>query len=201
MKKIVLILLLTLCSSVNADAQSLFDMLKGFFGDSTKSDEQVDNTPKFITRAELLGEWTFSSGEVSYSGDDPIARMAISALKGEINPYLNRANVIAGRDKITFRNNNKVIASIADKSFEGEYNYNESTGVLTISLAIENIRGSLEATTKLENGTLTILFKAKEALDALKRASSEFAENEHIKIAEQIINSYPEVELGGSFKK
>ena len=201
MKRLILIIAIVIGSNYSADAQSLFDMFKSFFGVSSKSEEVTTETPKFTTRAELLGKWVFSKGVISYSGSDPIAQMAISALQGQIDPYLAKAGIIPGKDNMTLCNDNRAVANIKDKDIEGRYSYDETTGKITVSLTIEEHSGSLVGDVTMEGGALKILFKAKDALEALKRTSKSIAEDENVKIAEQIISSYPEVEFGGVFRR
>lgn len=200
MKRLLLLVLFVGSMSLEAEAQSWLQLLQNLFGGSSKSEEVVEE-PKFITANQLLGDWLFASTEIEYAGNDPLASMGVSAMKGQAADLAAKAGVVVGRDKATFNSMNRASLQIGDRKVEGNYRYNPQTGEITLSIEIGQKHHALTGKTHYENGTLKLLFNTNEALAALKEALPSMAQNDYVKVGEQIITAYPGIQIGASFHK
>lgn len=199
MKRLTLLLLFVGATCFEAEAQSWLQMLQNLFGGSSKSEEVA--TPKFITPAQLQGEWFFSTSEIEYDGDDALASMGVSALKSQASDLLGRVGVVAGRDKILLQSGNRAKLQIGEHSSEGTFSYDAKTGKITFSGELEGKYYSLEGSTEYKEGTLKLLFNAHKVMAILKDYNPELTKHDYIRIADQLFTSYPGIQVGASFRK
>jgi len=197
MKRIILIIA-TLCILNTAQAQDLKSLLKGLFGSSEKKEsaEKGAETPKYLTAQEIAGSWIYAGAAISYTGDDVLASMAVTALQGQIESYCAKAGIVAGRDKVILGRGGTLLVQIGEKKASGTYSYDPKTGAVTLRIAIGGKQGTLTGSTAWENGTLTLLFDAEEALSAMKAAAPELAQKEQVKMASTLIANYPGIKIG-----
>ena len=200
MKRILMLGALLLCLN-RAGAQSLQSLWQSLFGlDETKT-EQTAPAPRPMTAAQLAGTWLYSEAAIDYAGDDMLASMAVSALKGQVEAYAAKAGVVAGRDRLIL-NADRTLRFIAGKhSAKGTYSYDASAGRVTMHVEIGGKQCSLTGTTTYEKGVMTLLFDAGEALDAMKAAAPQLTQNENVKLATTVVENYPGIRLGARLKK
>lgn len=201
MKRIILILALLSGSILESEAQSWTEMLKSFFGMSTKKETTLVPETKYISAAELAATWVFSDPVITYTGSDPVATMAISALEGQLDGILLKGGVQRGRDRVTFNKRGTMTIEINDFIGAGNYVYQPATGEITLTLSSKEKSITLTGKTEYKEGVLTMKFDADKALSTIKAAAPSLAENDYVKIATSIISSYPGIEIGGSFKR
>lgn len=202
MKRILLVIALLGGVCFPSEAQSWSDLLKGLFGSSETTEQQTAPVAvKHPSLRQLWGTWSYEEALIDYTGDDMLASMGVTALKSQIEGYCQKAGIVAGREKITLNRNYTTRIRIKEKQVEGRYTYNASTGGITLTLKVEGRDLTLGGTASLQNGELTLLFKAEEVLSAMKAAAPELSENDHIKIASTVIASYPGIRIGAKFSK
>lgn len=201
MKKIALILLLLSGLSAESQAQSWTEMLKSFFGMSTKKSEEPLPETKHISASELATTWLFSEPVIDYTGSDPVATMAVSALEGQMEGLMAKAGIQRGRDRITFNRNNTLTVEINGVTAAGNYSYNPTSGEITISVSLKEKSATLRGETEYEEGQLKLVFEADHVLSTMKAAAPSLADHDYVKIASSVIASYPGIRLGGVFKK
>ena len=199
MKRLTLLLLFVGATCLEVEAQSWLQMLQNLFGGSSKSEEVA--TPKFITASQLQGEWFFSTSEIEYEGDDALASMGVSALKGRASDLLGRVGVVAGRDKIVIRSGNRATLQIGEHRSEGNYTYDAKTGKLAFSGELAGKNYTLEGSTEYQEGKLKLLFNAHKVMTILKDVEPALTEHEYVKIADQLFTSYPGIQVGATFQK
>ena len=107
-----------------------------------------------------------------------------------------KAGVVAGRDRVTLDRRGGALVRIDKHEAKGSYRYDPATGSICVEIDIRGKRGTLTGTTEYENGTLTLLFDAREALDAMMAAAPGLAQNEKIKMASALIDQYPGLKIG-----
>ena len=100
MKKLILLIAFfaTMFSAQRADAQSLGDLFNGLsklLGSSTESQQPVVK-PVYPSAEELLGTWVYSSPEMIYTGNDALASIAVSSVKGQIPALANKFGIVPG---------------------------------------------------------------------------------------------------------
>lgn len=195
-KWIIAALLCLLCTE--AGAQDWRSLLRGLFGSSSKekSEQSAPETSKYLTAGALAGTWTYAGAVIRYTGDDLLASMAVNALQGQVEEYCKKAGVVIGRDQVTLDGRGGALVRIGDHQAKGSYKYDPATGSIRIEIAIRDKQGRLTGTTEYENGTLTLLFDAREALDAMMAAAPQLAQNEKIKMASALIEQYPGLKIG-----
>ncbi len=200
MKKILLVLLLLSSVSVDSQAQSWADMLKSLFGMSTKKSEEIIPETTHIKASELAKTWLFSEPVIDYTGSDPVATMAVSALEGQMEGLMAKAGIQSGRDRVTFKTNKTLTIEINGVVAMGNYTYNPSTGEITMSVSMKEKTATLSGQTEYENGVLKLVFDANHVLSTMKAAAPSLADHDYVKIASSVIDTYPGIRLGGTFK-
>ena len=196
MKRILLLLTLALGSAAPAAAQSLTDLLRSLFGGSSETAETALPETPALRAAELSGSWFYNKATVAYSGDDMLAALAVSALEEPIAGYGAKAGLAAGRDRLVFGRNGRLTVYIDQKKKEGTYAFEERSGKLTFRIAIGEAVEQLTGQASLENGTLKLMFDAREALAAMQAASPKLKQNEQVQAVASMVSSYPGLQIG-----
>lgn len=184
------------------EAQSLRSLWQSLFGSGgeTKT-EQAEPERKYMTAAQLAGTWFYEEAAIAYTGDDMLASMAVSALKGQVEAYAAKAGVVAGRDRLVLNADRTLLFAAGKHTAKGTYAYDASTGAVTMHVEIGGKQGTLTGTTAYENGVMTLLFDAGEALAAMKAAAPQLAQNENVKLATTVVENYPGIRIGARLKK
>lgn len=191
---------LLLCLN-RAGAQSLQRLWQSLFGSDETKTEQTVPEQKPMTAAQLAGTWLYSEAAIDYAGDDMLASMAVSALKGQVEAYAAKAGVVAGRDRLIL-GADRTLRFIAGKhTAKGTYAYDATSGTVTMQVEIGGRQCTLAGMTTCENGVMTLLFDAGEALAAMKAAAPQLAQNENVKLATTVVENYPGIRLGACLKK
>lgn len=179
----------------NAKAQSLSDLfnaLSGMFG-STTPQEKVEK-PVYPTEKQLIGTWVYSQPEIVYEGNDALATMAISTLKGQVPSLLQRYGIIAGRDYAIIKNS-RVTAVSGDRKEKATYTYNPSNGKAVITAEYNGKTIVVTGYLTIKDGNVTVLFDAQELI-AIASQSQRFQENTALQMAASVISGYPGVKVG-----
>ena len=204
MKRISYILMccLAVMLASNAQAQSLealFNSLSGLFGSAPSSEQQVKETPVFPTEKELIGTWIYSQPEIVYDGDDALATMAISSVKGQLPALMQSFGFIPGRDYAIVKGS-KIMGFNGEKKAKATYTYNASKGRATITSDNDGKKITVTAYLTIKDGKITILFEAQELI-AMASQTEKFKENSMLQMAASIITSYPGIKVGVVAKK
>lgn len=199
MKKLILLVALLGGACLECEAQSWMDMLKGLFSTTEESIEQQKEVESYMTARQLCRTWTYKSAVVEYTGSDALVSMAVSALKDQVDGYITKAGIQAGRDYIAFQRGGAVRMHIADKKLAGTYRYNADTGKVTITVPVNGKTVSLTGQTRYKSGRLTLLFAADKTLAKLKEAMPSLAQNDYVKIAESVVSGNPGILIGAEF--
>lgn len=200
--KHILVLLFTVCSLSSATAQSLGEQLQHLLGGESNAPKQEKTEPIAHPSVEaLLGVWTYQEPSIEYKGEDLLASLAISALKDQLATSYIKGGITPGEGTISFRPKGKLHASIAKQEIDGFYTYDPAKGIAAITLTKDGVQGTFRAYLFTSGGLLTLQFDANDAIQAVRHASPQYANNEKLQKVSTVLQGYPGVMLGGRLKK
>lgn len=206
MKKLVVMLSAALlCGAGSVSAQfSLSGALNTLFGGSQQQPAaaetvvSADNAP---TKRALSAKWTFDRSAVEYRGDNALARMAVGSLKEQLAEMYAKMGLTKGCGTIQFRHNGTVQAAMQGHEISGRYDYDASTGRITLRATIDGRSVECSGCVALQQGKLTLILDVNEALKAFKTAFPEMADHQTVRSAAPIVESMPGLYAGGVFVK
>ncbi|MBQ1980367.1 MAG: DUF4923 family protein, partial [Alistipes sp.] len=155
MKKLILLIAFfaTMFSAQRADAQSLGDLFNGLsklLGSSTESQQQVVK-PVYPSAEELLGTWVYSAPEMIYTGNDALASIAVSSVKGQIPALANKFGIVPGTINATV-NKKSIKAWRGEQKSTATYTYIPSIGQAIITGKFNDQKVILTGTVEVVNG-------------------------------------------------
>lgn len=201
MKRLIAIVLLSIATSLSCSAQSWEALLEGLLSSKEQKKESTAKSEKLlITQDELVGKWYYKRAVVEYRGDDLLAAMAVGVVSEHIESYCAKAGLVAGRDNLTFATSTYRFEIDKSKGV-GDYAMDYGSGDIKLCAKVKGKEITLKGQSQYKEQTLTLLFEAGDALQAIKIASPKLAENENIKIASQIIESLPGIYIGVELKR
>ena len=191
--------LATLCQQ-SAQAQSFSDLLKGLSGllGSTTTQAQVEK-PVYPTEKELIGTWVYTDPEITYDGNDPLASIAISTVKGQIPSLAQKFGVVSGRDYAIVKGS-KITFVSGDKKAKATYTYIPSTGKAIITGEHNGQKIIMTGYLTIKDGMITVLFDAKEAI-AILSETKKFKENSTLQMIAGVISNYQGIKAGATARK
>lgn len=203
MKRVLFIATFALATlfSNNANAQSLTDLFKGLsglFGSTTTQQETVQKAV-YPTEKEILGTWIYTEPQIVYEGNDALASLAISTVKGQIPSLAQKFGVVAGQDYVTIKKS-KIVAVSAGKKANASYTYIPSTGQAIITGEHNGKKIIVTGHATIKDGQVTVLFDAKELL-AIVSQSKKFKENSSLQMIASVIQNYPGIKVGATARK
>ncbi len=154
-----------------------------------------------LSEKELLGTWSYQAPALEYTGDDMLASLATSTLKGQLPAYYQQAGLQAGKATVAFTRRGVFKAALDNQKLEGVYRYDEDTGELTIECLFAGNPVSFTGRAKHADGVLTMLFEANTALNSLRASSPQYAQNQKLQQISAILERYPGVMLGAEMKR
>ncbi len=206
MKKTVAMLFAALwCGAASVSAQfSLSGALNSLFGDSQQKESAAAATVSAAdapSKRALSAKWTFDSSAVEYRGDNALARMAVSSLQTQIADIYAKAGLTKGCGTIQFRQNGTARAVMQEYKIDGRYDYDDSTGRITLRATIEGRSVECSGYVALRHGELTLILDVNEAFKAFKTAFPEMSGNQYVGSVAPIVESMPGLYAGGVFTK
>lgn len=204
MKRTVFIAALAVVFALPAGAQSLQDLFRNALESLTgKSSAPAAPAaaPRVLTAAELLGTWSYQAPALEYTGDDMLASLAVSTLRGQLPAYYAQAGLQPGKAAVTFARDNRFRATLGERKLEGTYRYDAATGDVAIECLVSGKPLSLSGRAKHADGVLTLLFEANAALASLRASSSQAAKDQRLRQIAAILEHYPGVLLGVEAKR
>lgn len=205
MKRILLTLVAAaLCGAGSVSAQfSLSGALNSLLGGSqqqkqTETTVAADNAP---SKRALAAKWTYDSSAVEYRGDNALARMAVSSLRDQLADVYAKAGLTKGCGTIQFKSNGTAQAVMQGHKIDGRYDYDASTGRITLRATVEGREVECSGYVALSGGRLTLILDLNEALKAFKRAFPEMADHQYVRSVAPIVESVPGIYAGGVFTK
>lgn len=203
MKRLIAILFTITIGTCGVQAQSLDALLKGLgglFGGSNEQAEQPAKKPNYPTEKELVNKWVFQQLEMEYSGNDPLASVAVAAAKQQLPTLATKAEVTAGKDYLKIKSDGTMTAVSGDRKASAKYSYIPPTGMVVITLTNGTDQLIVSATATLKDGILSLMFKANELIALASHSNPELKNDSMFAVAQSLCETYPGITVGLSFK-
>jgi hypothetical protein len=202
MKRVILVLAAAfLCTT--AQAQSLGDLLKSLGGALTSTSEKPKEEapkPSYPTEKDLVGEWTFEQLDIEYTGDDPLASVAIASAKSQISTLTAQAGLAAGKDKLHINNDGTLVFTTNGKSVLARYSYIQPTGTLIVTVEDKSHKAIFTTLVSKQDGKLRVMFDANELMAIAEANMPNLKEDGTFVMAKTLVDSYKGILIGGVFK-
>ena len=196
MRRLFLIAAFAAAFATPVSAQSWQDMFKSAIqsltGGTSSESAAATAAPEPLPEKELFGSWSYQAPAMEYTGDDMLASLAASTLKGQLQP---------GKATVSFSRRGVFKAVLDTHKVEGVYRYDEDTGELTVECLFAGNPVSFTGRAKHADGVLTLLFEANAALGSLRASSQQYAQNPKLQQIAAILERYPGVMLGAELKR
>ncbi|WP_418450586.1 lipocalin-like domain-containing protein [Alistipes sp.] len=178
-------------------AQSWADALQKALGGSRKESSEAAATPAAPPTAKALrGAWTYRAPAMDYTGDDVVAALAVGSLRDQLAPLYARAGLEPGTGTVRFADSRRVAFELSGHRMEGTYVYDARTGRIAVTLSRAERTATFEGVASVADGVLTLLFDARQALDAVGGTPDQAAQNEKLRQICAILEKYPGIRLG-----
>lgn len=127
----VLIAALAVAFAQSAGAQSLQDLIRNALESLSGKTSEESAAPAAVAEplaaTELPGVWNYRAPALEYTGDDMLASLATSTLRGQLPAYYAQAGLQLDKATVTFVRDNKFRAALGDRKVEGTYRYDATT--------------------------------------------------------------------------
>lgn len=178
-------------------AQSWADALQKALGGSRKESSGAAATPAAPPTAKALrGAWTYRAPAMDYTGDDVVAALAVGSLRDQLAPLYARAGLEPGTGTVRFADSRRVAFELSGHRMEGTYVYDARTGRIAVTLSRAERTATFEGVASMADGVLTLLFDARQALEAVGGTPDQAAQNEKLRQICAILEKYPGIRLG-----
>ena len=205
MRRLFLIAAFAAAFATPVSAQSWQDMFKSAIqsltGGTSSESAAATAAPEPLPEKELFGSWSYQAPAMEYTGDDMLASLATSTLKGQLPSYFQQAGLQPGKATVSFSRRGVFKAVLDTYKVEGVYRYDEDTGELTVECLFADNPVSFTGRAKHADGVLTLLFEANAALGSLRASSQQYAQNPKLQQIAAILERYPGVMLGAELKR
>ena len=205
MRRLFLIAAFAAAFATPVSAQSWQDMFKSAIqsltGGTSSESAAATAAPEPLPEKELFGSWSYQAPAMEYTGDDMLASLATSTLKGQLPSYFQQAGLQPGKATVSFSRRGVFKAVLDTYKVEGVYRYDEDTGELTVECLFAGNPVSFTGRAKHADGVLTLLFEANAALGSLRASSQQYAQNPKLQQIAAILERYPGVMLGAELKR
>ena len=197
MKRLMILVAVSVMSIANVEAQSLKDILGGLVGAVT------GNT---TTEQTIVGEWGYIKPAIALKSDNILAQAGGSLMSGPIEKkmatYYEKVGLKAGSAAITLTEDQQFKLTMGKRTLQGTYEFDSTTNALTLnfttktSVKIGKIRGEAQ----LSGGDLKLLFAADKMLKIV-RGLSAVSNNTSIAAISKAAEQYDGLSLGMTFAK
>ena len=133
---------------------------------------------------------------MDYTGDDVVAALAVGSLRDQLAPLYARAGLEPGTGTVRFADSRRVAFELSGHRMEGTYVYDARTGRIAVTLSRAERTATFEGVASMADGVLTLLFDARQALDAVGGTPDQAAQNEKLRQICAILEKYPGIRLG-----
>lgn len=192
-----MILAAVLVMSVDAQAQSLKDILGGLV-----------NAVKGSTTTEqsIVGEWGYTQPALALKSDNVLAQAGSSLMSGTIEKklatYYEKVGLKAGSAAITLTEDKQFTLTMGKRTLQGTYEFDDATKALTLNFTTKtSVKiGKIKGEAQLSGGDLKLLFAADKMLKIIKGLSA-VSNNSSIAAISQVADQYDGMSLGMTFAK
>lgn len=177
-------------------AQSWADALQKALGGSRKESSGAATPAAPPTARALRGVWTYRAPAMDYTGDNVVAALAVGSLRDQLAPLYAKAGLEPGTGTVRFADSRHVAFELSGHRMEGTYVYDARTGRIAVTLSRAERTATFEGVASMADGVLTLLFDARQALDAVGGTPDQAAQNEKLRQICAILEKYPGIRLG-----
>ena len=153
-----------------------------------------------LTAQGLIGTWNYSGPGCAFTSENLLAKaggeVAATKIEQEMQPYFDKVGISASNTRIIFNSDNTFSATIAGKSFSGQYTFDEATAKVTL----KGMLLTINCYAKREYGGISLLFESKKLLTILQAMATLSGNTTYQKVAE-LSKNYDGVRLGFDMKK
>ena len=153
-----------------------------------------------LTAQGLIGTWNYSGPGCAFTSENLLAKaggeVAATKIEQELQPYFDKVGISASNTRIIFNSDNTFSATIAGKSFSGQYTFDEATAKVTL----KGMLLTINCYAKREYGGISLLFESKKLLTVLQAMATLSGNTTYQKVAE-LSKTYDAVRLGFDMKK
>ena len=194
MKKLICIMALLCAVAVQADAQSLKDILTGVVG-------QVVGD-KATTETSIIGTWDYVGPDCQLKGDDLLKNIGGDAAGAEVEKKMEPLYAKAGLNTIqyTFNEDKTCSYTIKGKKVEGTYEFDAEAKTITIKAGKLGIRTTAHIVTLGSN--MSFLFDADKILAVVKAITGATSSlNKTASAANKLLEKFDGMMVGFELKK
>ena len=194
MKKLICIMALLCAVAVQADAQSLKDILTGVVG-------QVVGD-KATTETSIIGTWDYVGPDCQLKGDDLLKNIGGDAAGAEVEKEMEPIYAKAGLNTIqyTFNEDKTCSYTIKGKKVEGTYEFDAEAKTITIKAGKLGIRTTAHIVTLGSN--MSFLFDADKILSVVKTITGATSSlNKTASAANKLLEKFDGMMVGFELKK
>ena len=194
MKKLICIMALLCAVAVQADAQSLKDILSGVVG-------QVVGD-KATTETSIIGTWDYVGPDCQLKGDDLLKNIGGDAAGAEVEKKMEPIYAKAGLNTIqyTFNEDKTCSYTIKGKKVEGTYEFDAEAKTITIKAGKLGIRTTAHIVTLGSN--MSFLFDADKILSVVKAITGATSSlNKTASAANKLLEKFDGMMVGFELKK
>ena len=194
MKKLICIMALLCAVAVQADAQSLKDILTGVV-------EQVVGD-KATTETSIIGTWDYVGPDCQLKGDDLLKNIGGDAAGAEVEKKMEPIYAKAGLNTIqyTFNEDKTCSYTIKGKKVEGTYEFDAEAKTITIKAGTLGIRTTAHIVTLGSN--MSFLFDADKILSVVKAITGATSSlNKTASAANKLLEKFDGMMVGFELKK
>jgi hypothetical protein len=192
--KMMMVAMLLVASSMNANAQNLKSILSGVVktvvGDKT------------TTASSIIGTWKYSQPECAFESDNLLTQAGGEAAATKVEKKLATVYKTLKLTSITytFNEDNTYSYSIGSKSFSGTYTFDSTNK--TVTMTSTTLGTSLTAYVTTTGSTMTLTFDADKLLTVMQSISSLAASaNSTASLINTLASSYEGMRLGFELTK
>ena len=194
MKKLICIMALLCAVAVQADAQSLKDILTGVVG-------QVVGD-KATTETSIIGTWDYVGPDCQLKGDDLLKNIGGDAAGAEVEKKMEPIYAKAGLNTIqyTFNEDKTCSYTIKGKKVEGTYEFDAEAKTITIKAGKLGIRTTAHIVTLGSN--MSFMFDADKILSVVKAITGATSSlNKTASAANKLLEKFDGMMVGFELKK
>jgi len=152
-----------------------------------------------MTQQNLIGTWSYSQPGCAFTSEKLLAQaggeVVASQIKSKLAPSFKSIGIKSSNTKMTFKEDGTFSATIAGKSFSGNYTFDESTSKITM----QGMLLTINCYAKKNSDGIAILFESSKLLSLLQTLSA-LSGNTSLSTVGDLAKSYDGLRLGFDMK-
>jgi hypothetical protein len=148
-----------------------------------------------ISAQNLIGTWNYNGPGCAFTSENLLAKaggeIAATKAEQELKPYYDKLGLTAANTRVTFNQNGTFTATVAGRSFSGNYTFDETTAKITM----QGLLLSFNCYVKREISGISLLFESKKLLTLLQTMAT-LSGNDTAQTISNISKNYDGIRLG-----